>query len=193
MSRIEQIVMEIEEYIDNCKPYPFSGSKIIVNKEEMDELLGELRRKMPQEITKYKKLIENKEVIIADAKEQAENIINAAQVHTEELINEHEIMQRAYEQANQTILDAQAQAQAIVDRAALEANEMRSSAISYTDQMLANLQIIIQHSVENNRAQYSSLITNLENTLNVVINNRNELRSQNEEEEEQQSDENYEE
>lgn len=81
--------------------------------------------------------------------------------------------------------------QAIVDRAALEANEMRSSAISYTDQMLANLQIIIQHSVENNRAQYSSLITNLENTLNVVINNRNELRSQNEEE--QQSDENYEE
>ncbi|MDD6797927.1 MAG: vacuolar family H+-ATPase subunit H [Clostridia bacterium] len=188
MSRIEQIVMEIEEYIDNCKPYPFSGSKIIVNKDEMDELLGELRRKMPQEITKYKKLIENKEAIISDAKEQAENIINAAQVHTEELINEHEIMQRAYEQANQTIQEAQTQAQAIVDRAAQEANEMRSSAVNYTDQMLENLQIIIQHSVENNRNQYNSLMSNLEDTLNVVINNRNELRSQNEYEQTAQED-----
>lgn len=179
MSRIEQIVLEIEEFIDDCKPYPFSGSKIIVNKEELEELIGELRRKMPQEITKYKKLIENKEAIISDAKEQAENIINAAQIHTEELINEHEIMQRAYEQANQTIQDARDQAQAIVDRAVSEANEMRSSAINYTDQMLENLQIIIQHSVENNRSQYNSLMSNLEDTLNIVINNRNELRSQN--------------
>lgn len=176
MSRIEQIVMEIEEYIDTCKPYPFSASKIIVNKDEMEEFLGELRRKMPQEITKYKKLIENKEAIISDAKEQAENIINAAQVHTEELINEHEIMQKAYEQANQTIQDAQAQAQEIVNRAAEEANDIRSSAVAYTDQMLANMQIIIEHSIENNQTQYRTLLSNLEDTLNVVINNRNELR-----------------
>ena len=37
-SRIEQLIDEIETYIDNCKPQPLSQTKIIVNKEEIDEL-----------------------------------------------------------------------------------------------------------------------------------------------------------
>ena len=43
MSRIEQLISEIEEYIDSCKFQALSNSKIIVNKEEMEELLVELR------------------------------------------------------------------------------------------------------------------------------------------------------
>ena len=41
-SRIEQLIDEIEEYIDNCKYQPLSNSKIIVNKDEIDDLLREL-------------------------------------------------------------------------------------------------------------------------------------------------------
>ena len=33
MSRIEQLISEIEEYIDSCKPKAFSNSDIIVNKD----------------------------------------------------------------------------------------------------------------------------------------------------------------
>lgn len=41
-SRIEQIIEEIEEYIDrDCKYQPLSTTKIIVNKEHLDELLRE--------------------------------------------------------------------------------------------------------------------------------------------------------
>ena len=179
-SRIEQIVSELEEYVDNCKPYPFSGYKIIANKDELEEYLGELRRKLPQEITKYKNLIEKKDAILSDAREQAASILDKAQIQTDELVNEHEIMQRAYEQADQTIQAAQNQAQEIVDRAAAEANEMRSAAVAYTDQMLASLQQIIEHSVETNKDQYGSLMSKLNDTLHVVVNNRNELRGQSE-------------
>ena len=49
-SRIEQIIEEIEEYIDSCKFQPLSTTKIIVNKDQMDELLRELRMKTPDEI-----------------------------------------------------------------------------------------------------------------------------------------------
>ena len=42
-SRIEQIIDDIEEFIESCKYQPLSTAKIIVNKEEMDELLRELR------------------------------------------------------------------------------------------------------------------------------------------------------
>ena len=57
-SRIEQIIEEIEEYIDrDCKFQPLSQTKIIVNKEHMDELLRELRMKTPDEIKRYQKII----------------------------------------------------------------------------------------------------------------------------------------
>ena len=44
-SRIEQIIQEIEEYVDSCKFQPLSTTKIVVNKEEIEELLRELRLK----------------------------------------------------------------------------------------------------------------------------------------------------
>ena len=37
MSRIEQLIGEIEEYIDSCKFQPLSNTKILVNKEELEE------------------------------------------------------------------------------------------------------------------------------------------------------------
>ena len=63
-SRIEQLIDEIETYIDNCKYQPFSNTKIIVDKEEIDELLRELRMKTPDEIKRYQKIISNKEAIL---------------------------------------------------------------------------------------------------------------------------------
>ena len=54
-SRIEQIIEEIEEYVDSCKYQPLSTTKIVVNKEELEELLRELRLKTPDEIKRYQK------------------------------------------------------------------------------------------------------------------------------------------
>ena len=87
MSRIEQLISDIESYIDTCKYYPLSNVKIIVNKETLEDMLTELRLKTPDEVKKYQKILSNKDAILADAKEQADAIINAAQVQTEELMH----------------------------------------------------------------------------------------------------------
>ena len=81
-SRMEQIIEEIEEFIDGCKYQPFSNSKIVVDKEELLELLTELRLKTPDEIKRYQKIISNKEAILADAQAKADAIIAQAEVHT---------------------------------------------------------------------------------------------------------------
>ncbi|MCI6164871.1 MAG: vacuolar family H+-ATPase subunit H [Lachnospira sp.] len=182
MSRIEQLISDIESYIDNCKYQPLSNTKIIVNKDQLEDMLSELRLKTPDEIKKYQKIINNKDAIIAEAKEQADAIINAAQIQTEELINEHEIMQRAYAQANKLIEQASAQAQAILDNATEDANNIRLGAMQYTDDMLEKLQYIIEHSIKDNKEKYNSLISGLEGVLSVVNNNRNELHSDEQEE-----------
>ena len=87
-SRMEQIIEEIEEYIENCKYQPLSTTKIIVNKEEICELIGELRSKTPEEIRRYQKIISNKEAILADAQAKADQIIAQAEIQTTELVSE---------------------------------------------------------------------------------------------------------
>lgn len=182
-SKIEQIIEEIEEYINSCKYQPLSNTKIIVNKEEIDELLTELRLKTPDEIKRYQKIINNKEAILADAQAKADAIIAQATVHTNELINEHEIMQQAYAQANEIVQIATNQAQEILDKATMDANNIRLGAIQYTDDMLANLQGIISHAIDTSTAKYENFVKSLQNCYDIVNANRVELAPQEEEEE----------
>lgn len=175
-SRIEQLIDEIEEYIDNCKYQPLSNTKIIVNKEEIDELLRELRMKTPDEIKRYQKIISNKEAILNDARAKAETLINEATVHTNELINEHEIMQQAYAQANEVVTLATHQAQDILDNATMEANNVRAAAMQYTDEILANLENLLLQTQNTTTAHYESFVNNLNGFADVVRANRVELR-----------------
>lgn len=174
-SRMEQIIEEIEEFIDSCKYQPLSNTKIIVNKEELEELLTELRLKTPEEIKRYQKMISNKEAILADAQAKADSIIAEAQIHTEELVSEHQIMQQAYAQANEIVMVATNQAQEILDKATEDANNIRVAAIQYTDGILNDLENIIGHAMDTTRARSDSLLASLEECYNVVTANRNEL------------------
>ena len=79
-SKIEQIIEEIEEYIDGCKPQTLSKTNIIVNKEEIEELLRELRMKTPEEIKRYQKVLANRDAILADAQAKADAIIKEANI-----------------------------------------------------------------------------------------------------------------
>ena len=178
-SKIEQLIDEIEDYIDSCKVQPLSsGARIIVNKEEIEELLRELRVKTPDEIKRYQKIISNKEAILNDAREKAEALINEATVHTSELINEHEIMQQAYTQANEVVTLASNQAQEIVDNATLEANSVRESAIQYTDDLLAHVEEILVHSINTSDTKYEEFIQSLHDCYEIVRANRQELNPQ---------------
>ena len=99
-SRIEQIIEEIEEYVDSCKFQPLSSTKIVVNKEELEELLRELRMKTPDEIKRYQKIISNKDAILSDAQAKADAIIQEAKEQTQKMVDESEVMREAIAQSN---------------------------------------------------------------------------------------------
>ena len=176
MSRIEQLIGEIEEYIDSCKYQALSNNtKIIVNKEELEELLVELRLRVPDEIKQYQKIISNQDAILSEARYQADNMIQEATAQTNELVNEHEIMQRAYSTANQIVEEAQVQAQAISDAAVGDANSIRQGAIQYTDDILRNLQHIISGTMEDAKGRLGAFLSAMQANYDVVSSNRNEL------------------
>ena len=128
-SRIEQIIDEIDEFIESCKFQPLSATKIIVNKEEIEELLRELRLKTPDE-------------------------------------------------ANDTINAANKQAQEILDSATQDANSIRLSAITYTDDMMANIGSVLNQTLEDAGGKYKGFIDSLQSCLDVVNHNRQELAPQ---------------
>ena len=174
-SRIEQIIEEIEEYIDGCNYSPLSKKNIVVNKEEIEELLRELRMKTPDEIKRYQKILANKDAILADAQAKADAIVNQANIQLNELISEQEIMKQAYAQANAVVEAATAQAQEILNSAAADANEIRMGAMQYTDSMLANMQSIIQNTMESYNSRYASLLNSLNGYYDMIAENRQEL------------------
>ena len=172
-SRIEQIIEEIEDYIDSCKgPLFGGGDKIVVDRERMEELLRELRMKTPEEIKRYQKILANKDAILADAQQKAEAIIAQANIQNQELVNE---------QANQVIEMATSQAQEILNNATRDANEIRLGAIQYTDDMLANMQTMLQDVVEKSNSHYSAMMDNFQQFYNTITSNRAELAPETEE------------
>ena len=159
MSRIEQLISEIEGYIDGCKPQAFTNNKkIIVDKDEMEELLVELRLRTPDEIKKYQKIISNKEAILSsaqaeadgilgraraeadqllsDAKEKAEQTVTDAKKLSEEMLNEHEILQEAYRQANELMEQTNAQAGELMERTNAQAQEIMDQTSTQANELM---------------------------------------------------------
>lgn len=175
VSKIEELIDEIEQFIDSCKFQTLSQTRIIVNKDEIDGYLRELRQATPDEIKRYQKMLSQKNEILQDARNKAEQLIHEATVTTNQLVNEHEIMQQAYAKANDIVSMATAQAQEILDNATMEANSVRAAAMQYTDDLLANLEKIITQTSSLAEANYAELIGNLNSCNGIVKNNRREL------------------
>ncbi|WP_026660153.1 hypothetical protein [Butyrivibrio sp. AC2005] len=174
-SRIEQCIDEIETYIESCKHQPLSHTNIIVNKEEIDELLRELRSKTPEEIRRYQTIISNKEAILEDARKKAKDLIDKATQQTQSMINEHTIMQQAYAQANEVIAHAAKQAEEILTRSTDEANQMKAAAVNYTDSLLAEVEDIVNKAIDTTSANNNALLKDLTNYSETIKSNRADL------------------
>ena len=174
-SRIEQIIDEIEEFVDSCKFQPLSSTKIVVNKEELEELLRELRMKTPDEIKRYQKIISNKDAILEDAQQKADAIIADAQAKADRIVSDSEVMQKALEQSNLLLEQTNAQAQDLIDRATEDSNNIRMSAISYTDELLSNLSAIMTNTLEEAATTFNEFSAVLSDYRDVVNENKQQL------------------
>ena len=158
MSRIEQLISEIEEYIDSCKSQALSKSKIIVNKEEMEELLVELRMRIPDEITKYQKIISQQQTILNDARSQSDAMLSEAKA-----------------QADAMIAQATEQANSMVSQASEEANSMVAQANEQTTEMI-NEHEIMQQAYSHAEEVISQANIQAQAIVDAAVNDANNIR-----------------
>ncbi|MFR5088447.1 MAG: hypothetical protein ACLTDT_13045 [Clostridium sp.] len=75
-SRIEQAIDEIYNYVEECKPSKLYPSKVVVDREQLYDLLDELRLCAPEEIKRYQKIITNRDGILNEAQQRAEDMLS---------------------------------------------------------------------------------------------------------------------
>ncbi len=125
---MEQLIDLLEDKIDTCTTIPIWGRGII-DKEELLDLIQDIRAKYPEEMKQAKWVKEERQRIINDAQKEAAALVKATEDKIATMINEHDITQQAYENANQ-----------IVESAQKNAHDIRIGANQYADDVLRALE-----------------------------------------------------
>lgn len=183
---IEDLIKEMEIFVDSCRFQPLSSTKIIVPKEELMAMLRELRVKMPSEIDRCQKIVRNKEGIIAEAREQAEQMLSDATLEVESLVAEHEVVQLAQQRAQEVMNQAKREAEDIIAQANAEAgailaaanqdgNSIRVGAMQYTEDALVEVENIMQNALVEGARRYNDMLDLIQQNLQVVTQNRQEI------------------
>lgn len=175
---VEDMINEIEMFIDSCKYVAFSSDRISVPKSELEAMLNELRLKMPSELERSKKIMRNKEGIMTDARTRAESIVAEASNEARRLVDESEIVTLANIQAEEILRQAGMDRNAIIEQANAEAAEIRLGMMEYTTGMLNDIEKYIQTTMEVEKTNYENLIESLQNNAAVIDANRKEIEEQ---------------
>lgn len=182
MSKFEDIIQQMEDYLAGCKPKTFSANKIDVDKEQMEEFLEELRTKCPDEVRRAQKVVANRNKILDEAQEERERMLAQTEEECRAMINEHDIVKQATAIADRMVAEAREQAEKIVADAQKDADDIRQGAIDYTDQLLANAEGALATTLEATKRSFTGFVQAADKSLRQVRANRAELRGEETEE-----------
>ncbi len=136
----------LEDMLDKSRKVPFS-SKCIVNKDDILDIIKEIRLKLPDELKQAKWIKEERQRILVEAQNEADEIIKEAENRIISMIDEHEITKKAYEKKVE-----------IIETANEMSREIKSGTEEYADGVLAEIEVA------------------LEDALKIIQNNRKELK-----------------
>jgi len=135
----------LADIIGNARPMPLSAS-VMVNRDELLELVDEALGRLPVELREARWLLKEREEFLAKAQREADDILDAARVQAERMVQRTEVVRTA-----------QHTARSLVDEAEAEARRLRHEAEDYCDQKLAQFEIVLDRTIKTVQAGRSRL------------------------------------
>jgi len=105
------------------------AGKILVDREEIEELIEKIQIALPDDIKQAEWVSREKERYLQQANEEARKIISEAEAYAEELIRHDRILAKAEEEANR-----------IIQNARMNAEEIENEARDYAQRILERLE-----------------------------------------------------
>ncbi|MCL2235283.1 MAG: hypothetical protein FWB98_02450 [Defluviitaleaceae bacterium] len=170
IDRIEDTLSEMDGIIDGARAVPFSG-KISLEKESLfhliDDIRGivhEMRKGLPAEINQARRLLNDKDNQISEARTKAEMMLRAAEEQAVQMVDEHEITVHAKQVAAKILEDAER-----------EAHDFKVSAAQYADSILGELDDLLQGNFEKQQQKSKEMEDFYKVVLEEVQHNRQSL------------------
>ena len=96
---VEELLEMMEETLEAGTIVPFSASKRMVDVDRMRDIIDEVRNNLPDEIRESKKIVNDREQIMQNARIESESIIQQAEERARVLTSEQEIVKRSQQHA----------------------------------------------------------------------------------------------
>ena len=128
----EMLLRRLIEIVNNARTMPMSNT-IRLTKDEIQELLEEALDRLPDELKQARWMLKEREEFLAKTQRDADDILDAARVRAERMVQRQEIVREATHTA-----------QRLVDEAREEASRLRLEAEDYCDQKLAAFEIVLE-------------------------------------------------
>ena len=110
---VEELLEMMEETLEAGTIVPFSASKRMVDVDRMRDIIDEVRNNLPDEIRESKKIVNDREQIMQNARIESESIIQQAEERARALVNDQEIVRIAKARSNEMLASTQAKADAL--------------------------------------------------------------------------------
>ena len=126
--KVYDILEKLQFEIENAASVPLTN-KVMIDKDEILDMIDDLRNAMPEDISQAQKIKESENRIKLKAAEEAKNILEQAKEHKAKMIDTSTITKSAYDEADAILKDANA-----------EVIRMRLKSIDYVSGMLTKAQ-----------------------------------------------------
>lgn len=133
----EEILNALEDLVENSWTLPMSGGRTVVDSAQILEFVKEMRLNLPEEIKRSKRIMKERDDIIARARVESDAILTAAQNQAKKLISQEEIYKNAQVKANEVVANAQS-----------AAKELRAATLDYCDNVLKKTEETLRRGFE---------------------------------------------
>lgn len=113
---IQHLLDRFEDLLNESRRIPFSGN-LIVDAQRSWDLIDQMRISIPEQIKQANRLNQERDRVIAQAKEEASRIVELAREQADKFVQEHVIAQQAEELAATIEARARREARTIQDDA----------------------------------------------------------------------------
>ena len=136
----EVLLRRVVDIVNTAKSMPLSAS-VLISKDEVLELLQDAVGRLPEELRQARWMLKEREDFLAKVQREADEILDAARVRAERMVQRTEIVRSAQQTARRTIEEAED-----------EARRLRHEAEDYCDQKLAAFEIVLERTLKTARA-----------------------------------------
>ena len=141
----ELLLEDLETLVETSNRIPMT-TKRMVEEDEMMRIIDSIQESLPLELEESRRIVAEKDAVLADAKKQAEELIAQAKEYISKLTAESEIVKAAQEQANEIIANANKSSE-----------ELRNSSVQYGADVLKYVESNLEKTLESIRQNRESL------------------------------------